>query len=218
MHLSAEDFGAWHLLIYAMWARPSLDLPDSDRMLAQICRVSSQKWKKRIRPTMEPLFQIGGEAWHNQRLRIEASYVEKICLAQHRRRVAADETQGDFEFAPRDAFESMVLNVCKSVRHQAFDDLQMDEAKRWVSDLGLSIAQVEKEMRAVLARRHSKSPLQSIHYFTPSMQRLAGRIAEASDGKMKPITPQRRGSDKNGRSDANEIGAIADRIAGLSQP
>lgn len=51
-HLTNEEFGAYHRLLYAMWRRNGW-VPDDDHDLARICHVSGRKWhelKKRLLP------------------------------------------------------------------------------------------------------------------------------------------------------------------------
>jgi uncharacterized protein YdaU (DUF1376 family) len=42
-HLTNEEFGAYHRLLYAMWRRNGA-VPDNNRDLARICRASRRRW------------------------------------------------------------------------------------------------------------------------------------------------------------------------------
>ena len=44
-HLSAEQFGAYMLMLVVAWRAPDNALPDDDRQLAQITRLTPAKWK-----------------------------------------------------------------------------------------------------------------------------------------------------------------------------
>ena len=51
-HLSNEEFGVYHRLLYAMWRRNGW-VPDDDDDLARICHVWRRRWpyvKKRLLP------------------------------------------------------------------------------------------------------------------------------------------------------------------------
>jgi 5-methylcytosine-specific restriction endonuclease McrA len=47
VHMDAVETGALGLLMMAAWKRPLRTLPDDDRLLAKIARVSVARWRKR---------------------------------------------------------------------------------------------------------------------------------------------------------------------------
>lgn len=73
--LSIEEHGAYFLLILACWKQDDCSLPDDDRKLARICRVSTRKWKQ-IRATMEAYWTVEDGRWTHERLTKERVYVE----------------------------------------------------------------------------------------------------------------------------------------------
>jgi uncharacterized protein YdaU (DUF1376 family) len=81
LDLSAEAFGAYHLLLYAIWRRNGEPLPDDDAKLARICRVTTAKWKRVLRPELvgffdeEALERTG--TWRQKRLEKEWNFVAK---------------------------------------------------------------------------------------------------------------------------------------------
>ena len=75
IELSIEEHGAYFLLLLTAWKQPSCDLPDDDKKLSRICRVSLRKWKQ-IRVTMEEFWTVEGGRWKNERLQKERVYVE----------------------------------------------------------------------------------------------------------------------------------------------
>lgn len=77
--LSLDEHGAYFLLILAAWKQEDCALPDDDRKLARICRVSPQKWK-RLRAVMLDFWTIENGRWCNSRLKKERVYVEKKSL------------------------------------------------------------------------------------------------------------------------------------------
>lgn len=95
LNLDAELIGAWHLLIYAMWGRESLDLFDDDRQLATICRTTKTKFRRHIRPILEPLFKVENGRWRNTRLEREAEATEKFLMSQYRRGVGSGAASND---------------------------------------------------------------------------------------------------------------------------
>ncbi len=90
MHLGADEVGAYLLILMAMWMRESCDLPDDDRRLAKVCRVSLRLWQSRIGPAIRPYFSTAGDALVSKRLRQEAEYVERQLLGQSNRKTGLD--------------------------------------------------------------------------------------------------------------------------------
>lgn len=90
LELSADEIGAYNLLLWAMWGRETCDLPDEDKKLARIVRSSTTTWRRRIRPTLEPFFEVERGVWSSKRLLEEAEKTERFLLAQHRRRAGGD--------------------------------------------------------------------------------------------------------------------------------
>lgn len=84
--LSAEEVGAYFLILMAMWAREDCDLPDDDKRLARICRVSPTLWKRRMGPLMRGFFEVSGGAIFSERLQKEAKFVELSVAQQSERK------------------------------------------------------------------------------------------------------------------------------------
>jgi len=59
MDMSAEAFGAYHLLLYAIWRNGGNPLPDDDTKLARICRASVSRWRRVLRPELIKYFDAG---------------------------------------------------------------------------------------------------------------------------------------------------------------
>jgi uncharacterized protein YdaU (DUF1376 family) len=64
-HLSTVQHGAYLLLIFSYWSRG--DLPDDDRQLANITRLSLKEFR-RHRAVLQAFFHNG---WHHKRIDIE---------------------------------------------------------------------------------------------------------------------------------------------------
>jgi len=91
LDLEADEFGAYHLLLYAMWSRESCDLPDDDRKLCRIARSSPQIWKRRIRASLERFFDVENGLWISKRLRLEADKTERFLRSQSERKTGPDQ-------------------------------------------------------------------------------------------------------------------------------
>src|SRR5678816_2406993 len=57
LHLSAEQLGAYLLLLFATWRNNGKPLADDDRKLARICRSTTAHWRRALRPTVIEFFQ-----------------------------------------------------------------------------------------------------------------------------------------------------------------
>ena len=85
-HLEADEIGSYFLILMAMWSHESCDFPDDDRRLARVCRVSTRLWKSRIGPIMRRFFVSKGGVLISNRLREEATYVERQVQLQSNRK------------------------------------------------------------------------------------------------------------------------------------
>jgi uncharacterized protein YdaU (DUF1376 family) len=64
-HLTAEQQGAYLLLIFEYWSKGSL--PDGDEHLARIASLSPAKWRK-MKPVIQAFFY---DSWHHKRIDAE---------------------------------------------------------------------------------------------------------------------------------------------------
>ena len=71
-HFTAQEHGAYMLLLMAHWVRGEEGLPNNNKRLAFMASCSHAQWRK-IRPTIEPLFHISENTWQHPRLMIEIS-------------------------------------------------------------------------------------------------------------------------------------------------
>jgi len=76
LHLSAEEFGAYCLILFATWRNNGQPLPDDDAELARIARISQYKWKK-VRQKLAGFFEISSGFWRQKRLEKEWAYVQQ---------------------------------------------------------------------------------------------------------------------------------------------
>ncbi len=56
MDLSAEEFGAYHLLLYALWRNRCRPIDADPTRLAGLCRVSVRRWKQKLAPRLLEFF------------------------------------------------------------------------------------------------------------------------------------------------------------------
>lgn len=75
LHLTAEEFGAYCLLLFATWRNNGEALADDDAELARVCRVSVRKWREKLRKKLVRFFNTNDGFWHQKRLEKEWAYV-----------------------------------------------------------------------------------------------------------------------------------------------
>jgi uncharacterized protein YdaU (DUF1376 family) len=75
-HLSMEEFGAYLMILFVTWRNNGVPLPDDDKRLARICRMSEKKWSA-IRPTISEFFDLSEGVWRQKRLEKEWQYVSQ---------------------------------------------------------------------------------------------------------------------------------------------
>lgn len=77
LDLSPEEFGAYCLILFTTWRNNGVPLPDDDKRMARICRITEKRWRERIRPALARFFDISGGAWRQGRLEKEWIFVAK---------------------------------------------------------------------------------------------------------------------------------------------
>lgn len=82
-HLSAEQHGAYLLLLMEAWRRPSCSLPDDDDMLARLACMSAERWAFN-RDAVMAFWTYDGrrKEWTQLRLTDEREYVRQKSLSQ----------------------------------------------------------------------------------------------------------------------------------------
>lgn len=81
MHLTTEEHGAYLLLIGAYWRRGG-PLPDDDKLLKNITKLSPFQWKN-YRETLAEFFEISQGTWKHKRVQKE---IDSACLRVARAR------------------------------------------------------------------------------------------------------------------------------------
>lgn len=75
--LSAEEFGAYCLILFSTWRNNGVALVDDDKRMARICRMTEKRWRERIRPALIGFFDLSGGTWRQGRLEKEWNFVAK---------------------------------------------------------------------------------------------------------------------------------------------
>lgn len=75
-HLSAQETGAYLMLIMMAWRSPTCRLPDDDDKLARWARVDRRTWL-RIKPTVLEFWSLADGFWTQKRLSKERDIVSK---------------------------------------------------------------------------------------------------------------------------------------------
>lgn len=80
MHLTRDQHGAYLLLLFAYWMRGG-PLPSNDNELATIVRASMPEWR-RLKPVLQPFFQVVDGRWVQRRADRELAKAEEIIAAK----------------------------------------------------------------------------------------------------------------------------------------
>lgn len=75
-HLTAQEHGAYLLLLMMAWRLPDCRLPDDDARLAKWASVDARTWK-RIKPTVMAFWTLAEDHWCQSRLTRERDFVSK---------------------------------------------------------------------------------------------------------------------------------------------
>lgn len=74
-HLSAEEFGAYCLMLFVTWRNNGVALPDDAKRLSRICRVTERRWAGSLRETLAGFFDLSEGTWRQKRLEKEWRFV-----------------------------------------------------------------------------------------------------------------------------------------------
>jgi uncharacterized protein YdaU (DUF1376 family) len=81
-HLSAEQFGAYVLILIATWRNNGKALPDDDARMSKICKIGVTKWRRKVRPILREFFEVNESGWHQQRLEKEWDRIDQMLQAR----------------------------------------------------------------------------------------------------------------------------------------
>ena len=74
-HLTAEETGAYLMLLIIMWRTTDCEIPDDDRKLARWARCTPKQWT-RLKPSIFDFLTPTSTGWTQKRLKDERRYVE----------------------------------------------------------------------------------------------------------------------------------------------
>lgn len=147
MHLTTEEFGAYHFILYATWRKNGDPLEDDAAMLARICRVSPAVWRK-LRPILVRFFDVSDGTWRQKRLEREWAYV-----AERAERAKANGKRGG---RPKATEEEPKKNPVGSVRDTQEQSTQPQPQSHKLTHVSKTRAQIlepeEKNRRFDLVR------------------------------------------------------------------
>lgn len=84
-HLSAEEFGAYLLILIATWRNNGQPFANDDTRLARICRVTVARFRERLRPILVSFFNLSDGSWRQKRLEKEWKYVAELSAVQSKK-------------------------------------------------------------------------------------------------------------------------------------
>ncbi len=76
-HLSAEEIGAYMFLLLSTWRNNGKPLPDENKRLSRICRVTQRRWQDKLRPVLSEFFDLTDGTWRQKRLENEWARVQR---------------------------------------------------------------------------------------------------------------------------------------------
>lgn len=74
-HFTLEQHGAYLMLLMVTWRNNGQPLPDDDDLICKYLHVGKDRWVKKIRPILEPKFDLSAGTWRSVRLEKEWKYV-----------------------------------------------------------------------------------------------------------------------------------------------
>lgn len=91
MHLSAEEFGCYCLILFATWRNNGRAYSD-EYDLAHICRIPIRRWRSHMRDRLAPFFTLEHGKWVQQRLTKEWAKAERKAEASRQNVASARDT------------------------------------------------------------------------------------------------------------------------------
>ena len=89
-----EVIGAYMLILMAMWEAKSCDLPDDEKHIAWVAKVSPIVWRRKYAPIIMPMLSQKNSRILSEKLQENAEKTEEYCRKQHARKA------GKFEPKP----------------------------------------------------------------------------------------------------------------------
>jgi uncharacterized protein YdaU (DUF1376 family) len=77
-HLTLEQHGAYLLLLMVTWRNGGNPIRDDPDLIARYLSCTKDRWLKKIRPALAPMFDLAQDTWRSSRLEREWAYVQKV--------------------------------------------------------------------------------------------------------------------------------------------
>lgn len=155
-HLSADEVGAYMLILMAMWTRESCDLPDDDHRLCRVARVSLRLWRERIGPVIRAFLTADAGVVLQKRLRKEAAFIEaEVQRQSDRKRGAHAEPHGNNDVSQKVAenpANTLINNKTASTMDASTEEPRNHPSQQpnnpTIEETSSSIPKEEEEARA----------------------------------------------------------------------
>lgn len=82
MHLSLEEHGAYLKILMVTWRNDGKALPDDAARMARVLGVTVARWVDKLRPALEPFFDLSNGTWFQKRLANEWEFASKFRASQ----------------------------------------------------------------------------------------------------------------------------------------
>jgi uncharacterized protein YdaU (DUF1376 family) len=76
-HLTLEQHGAYLILLMVTWRNDGQAIADNPDLISRYLGCSRDRWMKRIRPALVPMFDLSAGTWRSARLEREWGFVQK---------------------------------------------------------------------------------------------------------------------------------------------
>lgn len=162
-HLTTIEHGAYLLLLISMWRTKEKCLPDDDKMLARYARLTPAQWR-RIKPILEPFFNVKSNTWTQGRLTDEANAVKRHSKKQSdkaKARWLKDKETPNAVGVPDECRDdaSLTLTLTHSVANatgpfgpEALDEKLFGPCLEWLQGKGIA----ERQARSLLGKWRSR--------------------------------------------------------------
>lgn len=139
-----EIIGAYMLILMAMWEAKSCDLPDDEKHLAWVAKVSPTIWRRKYAPIIMPLLSVKNSRIFSEKLQENAEKTEEYCRKQHARKTGknepkplkennqtstADATADQSTVNPPDQPKPLTINIDKKEEEDAREASSISEEK-----------------------------------------------------------------------------------------
>lgn len=91
-HLTAEEFGAYCLILFATWRNNGVPFDDDNVRLCRVARVEPRRWS-RLRPTLAKFFDLSGGTWKQKRLEKEWNRTQNLIEIRRQKGMAGAEAR-----------------------------------------------------------------------------------------------------------------------------